>query len=491
MVYSIYRPWAQPRVTNYVNNNIYSGCGNRCGGGMNSTGWWIFGGGMLLSMLGGIFGGGRQQSYAPGWDYASHNRYQNPTRDKQTPDSLDLNSLKELYGDKWKIVERDGTFTAVHKETGEQKTADSYSNMLKELGGKSTSTTGQVTVNQGDPMTKELAEILIDAHGIEGKLSINDEGKLVYKDKDTDELKTCELTEQNFGAILNAIKGDVTPKNDPTGDPDAEAIKDFNEHPNLPAGASLKKNADGKYELTYTKDGKPKTKVFDTIAEAYKELGLNPKGENIRQGGGTGIKVPQGWGSVPIDATRGNTSGFSYLSTGGYNNCKDASEIFDQLIKQAETAGYKYNSPMDPNQLIEQIKKCNPSVIDKSTGKVKPNADWSKLDLPRIEWLEDNSYISRKPKSKQSAKPETNTNKLLAFSKLAGTAKYSVTISINGTAYSADSWEITATKSVKKLTDVLFEKVKKNNPNITRAEIEALVNRCNFNTPQFTNLDTN
>ncbi len=291
MVYSIYRPWAQPRTTNIINNNIYSGCGNRCGGGgMDSTGWWIFGGGMLLSTLSGIFGGGRHQSYTPGWDYASYTRTQNPARDKQTPDSLDLNALKELYGDKWKIVEVDGTFTAVHKETGEQKTADSYSNMLKELGGKSTSTPAQVATSQGDPMTKELAQVLIDANGLENRLSINDEGKLVYKDKDTNEETVLELTEQNFAKVLQAIKGQTVQEDPPAGDPDAEAINAFNNNDAVKAkNATIAKNGD-KYVVTIKDaDGKvTSTNEYSSIAAAYEALGLTADGKVKQQGGGKG-----------------------------------------------------------------------------------------------------------------------------------------------------------------------------------------------------------
>ena len=44
-----------------------------------------------------------------------------------------LNSLKELYGDKWKIVERDGKFTAVNKTDGTQHVDKTYAEMLEAL----------------------------------------------------------------------------------------------------------------------------------------------------------------------------------------------------------------------------------------------------------------------------------------------------------------------------------------------------------------------
>ena len=109
-----------------------------------------------------------------------------------------------------------------------------------------------------------------------------------------------------------------------------------------------------------------------------------------------------------IDA---NTTAFGYKTDtllGGedYKDCKNADAVLQHHLN---TIGGKYNTPMDPQQLVAQIVKNNPSVFN-SDGTVKENADWSKLDLPNKEWLVENSYISQTTSTNTSQESDYWTN---------------------------------------------------------------------------------
>ena len=99
----------------------------------------------------------------------------------------------------------------------------------------------------------------------------------------------------------------------------------------------------------------------------------------------------------------GNTTAFGYKTDallGGedYKDCKNADAVLQHHLN---TIGGKYNTPMDPQQLVAQIVKNNKSVFN-ADGTVREDADWSKLDLPNKQWLIENSYLSENTNSAAS-----------------------------------------------------------------------------------------
>lgn len=114
-----------------------------------------------------------------------------------------------------------------------------------------------------------------------------------------------------------------------------------------------------------------KTKVDDSTTGGGKAGGVQGSGSGVKSSGGSGIK--KGWyraandNSATIQASKG----------------KNASQLTANLL------GTKLMGALTPAQqktLTQEIIKQNPSVFDKD-GNPKPGADYSKLDVPTMEWI--------------------------------------------------------------------------------------------------------
>ena len=114
-----------------------------------------------------------------------------------------------------------------------------------------------------------------------------------------------------------------------------------------------------------------KTKVDDGTTGGGKAGEVQGSGSGVKSSGGSGIK--KGWyraandNSATIQASKG----------------KNASQLTANLL------GTKLMGALTPAQqktLTQEIIKQNPSVFDKD-GNPKPGADYSKLDVPKMEWI--------------------------------------------------------------------------------------------------------
>ena len=259
-----------------------------------------------------------------------------------------------------------------------------------------------------------------------------------------------EIATGTYEEVRDAMLGTATPSERATADAEEiaaikkqsemqgrltevkEEAEKFNKNADvIAAGASITVIEDpedanfAQYQITL-KDGT--TKVVRDITAAYAELGIqqsgneegdddgsiddgnNPAGppSNTPSNNSSGRSgLPSGWERV--DA---NTTAFGYKTDetlGGedYKDCKTADAVLQHHLN---TIGGKYNTPMDPQQLVAQIVKNNPSVFN-SDGTVKENADWTKLDLPNKEWLVENSYLSENTNSAaRNTTSSTTTN---------------------------------------------------------------------------------
>lgn len=130
--------------------------------------------------------------------------------------------------------------------------------------------------------------------------------------------------------------------------------------------------------LTTNPDGTQENVAYDENGDfAYREqiVKLNPediKSEEekspVKKTVSAKVHVPDDWGRVPTSFRRGS----------GITEAKDAEEALKTLL---ETRGIK-ETDVDKDKLFADLVKYNPSLFTKD-GKVKDNAKWDRLDLPK------------------------------------------------------------------------------------------------------------
>jgi len=172
---------------------------------------------MLLMMIGEL-GGGLLSDIA-GAIRSNRAEKAEKAAEQKTADSIDLNSLKELYGDKWKIVERDGKFTAVNKTDGTQHVDKTYAEMLEAL--KPAGTKEIKPTTDPNAISVEYAQARIKEAGLDGKITITDDGKIKYTKPTTWQEVTLTLTlnEANLTVAIGEILSARPANNDAEGDP--------------------------------------------------------------------------------------------------------------------------------------------------------------------------------------------------------------------------------------------------------------------------------
>jgi len=415
----VFRVWNQPpRITNMLIQNNYmrsGGCHSHgCGGGMGKTMGWIFGLSALSSALGGIFGGRSQQtysdSYLPGFDYGNRNRLANPGTEKtaEQKQADTLANLNKIYSD-YTWINDGGVFRAF-KDGQQVASGKSFEEVIGQLQKKST-VNPQEQQNRADIQTqKEISAFNEHAKENGVKLEKTDDGKYTFKYKDAngtihtagpfDSITAATIKYNELYNITQAEEIEDPADNELSAEEQAK-IDEFNNNEKVKAKGAKIEYVDGKYILTYTKNGKEVTEEVDNLDAALVKLGLKSPKET--KGGSGRIAIPSGWERVKEEQNDGAWTPF-YSQNKQYSDCKNADDIYNQLISKAKANGYKWNSPIDPAKLIEQIRNNNPSVLDRKTGDVRSDADWSKLDLPTEKWLEENGYISKDDTPKKTTK---------------------------------------------------------------------------------------
>lgn len=122
----------------------------------------------------------------------------------------------------------------------------------------------------------------------------------------------------------------------------------------------------------------------DTNTDTNNDIGENKKvgGNNNRAGGAgnaggaSGTGIPQGWYRAANDNSK------LIQASKGKNASQVTSNLLDTKLSGALT-------PAQQKELTQVIIKKNPSVFDKN-GNPKTNADYSKLDVPTMEWIKTN-----------------------------------------------------------------------------------------------------
>ena len=484
-----YRAWGRPPMV-LPRQNItynYAPC-DHSSSGLSSAGKWALGIGAgigLLPMILGWFGigGGGGGRRAAAQEQAAQQAAQQTAEQQAT-----LTNLQTIYSN-YNWIIQDGQFMAYDKTTNKCVAAGTSFTQVKEA---MEQIAGQDTGRQQVAgFTKAEALEIITNMGLADKITITDDGKIQYTGADGQPV-TAELTTANLGKAVQIVKdaGSAVVQDDP--------VKKFNENTNVTAkNASIAKNGD-KYTLTINNaDGSKTIYECASIEEAYTKLGLNADGTPIQkgggQGGGTRIKVPSDWPlvteadllsqeSFPGSNRSLNPENLTIINkhTQGYMTCSNATEVYELLVAKASFNNKTIKGKS--SDVIADIIKYNPSIFD-STGKVKAGAKWERLNLPT--GVKKQSAAS----SAQQVSPPTLTCKLTAFSYPTGQSA-SVTITVNGTSYSAKAREFKHETTKQNLIDELFNKVKNDFPNIQKAEIEKLLNRCNFDHPQQTKTDT-
>ena len=231
-----YRPIGGGRttVTNITNN--YSGSSvSSCGGGMS----WIGGLMSFLPMMfmaipffGGLFG-----------------RRNNPVPEQQMQPAVDnnLNNLKTLFKDIDWVPEGNGRYTGRDKD-GVLHTG-TYDELKAKLNkGLAAQNPGQ---QQGNVFTKDEAAGIIKGAGLEGKITIDDDGNIKYTAPGASEETVLEgLTTTNIGKAIAAFNTREV-QND--GVEDGQAVPDDVAGQ---AGAAGKAGAAGNTDANKKGDGK-------------------------------------------------------------------------------------------------------------------------------------------------------------------------------------------------------------------------------------------
>lgn len=351
MVHGLYRPWmAKPRTTIIENNyiNVDRGAHHHCGGG-NGLLWGIFGLQALNSVLGGLFARPGMSSYNMG-----------------------------MYG---------GMYNSPMMYCGFGGGGGTYPAI------------GTAGTPQTTPQDTSLTNLTKIATDMGCKVIQNDDGTYTaYRTgEDGGEIKTGTYEE-----VRDAILGTTKPSDRATSD--AEELAEIKR-----LSQELQEKSDQIEDLQSEIDAlkeQGSSQTTTTTTTTTPATGADKGSET--PAGASDSDIPEAaWERV--DA---NTTAFGYKtseSLGGedYKDCKTADAVLQHHLN---IVGGKYNTPMDPQQLVAQIIKMNPSVFN-SDGTVKENADWSKLDLPNKEWLVANSYLSENTKSNATSSTNSQNTK--------------------------------------------------------------------------------
>ena len=428
--FSTFRPWSNvgprqmwmPRPTRpMMNFNYTNQCCNSYGSGMGNGAWWALGIGGLIGFLPTILGWFGIGNGGGGGKAAA----ETTLTQSQTDTAGTIANLKTAYGDyNWinqdgvyygydknnKVVAQGATFADIkaamdklvpaeepEKEKADELTTEQYNKMeIKAL------KLGYALQKTSDCYT------LTDGDGKKVEMTLEDNTKI-----------TAFSATQLQSAIPQLEKAKAKPDKEPEI---PEEVTAFNTNEAVTAKeGKITKNDDGTYTLTY-KDGENTITVnnLKDIASAYTQLGLNANGTPIKKGGGngsgkgSGVQVPNNWplaSETDLDSQEsfpGSKRSLDpeYLTpnnahTQGYRTCSNATEVTELLITKTEAKGFKYMPPNLLEVLVKQIIQYNPSIFETS-GKVKSNADWSKLNLPNTEWLKTNSFVTeRKPQNEE------------------------------------------------------------------------------------------
>lgn len=122
------------------------------------------------------------------------------------------------------------------------------------------------------------------------------------------------------------------------------------------------------------KDGKPELVQYDGQDNYTKGLKFGSAGNNISVSRARGASVPSGWYRADTNSNEGKNLAL--------NECTSATEVLNKLLQSK----CDWLSDSDRADLVKTLISANPSVFSQD-GKVKPGADFDKLDVPSINYI--------------------------------------------------------------------------------------------------------
>lgn len=159
---------------------------------------------------------------------------------------------------------------------------------------------------------------------------------------------------------------------------------------NTPSEVTITK-PDGSQERVTYDNGKfvSREEIVQLKPEDIKPKDITPKEEKVpvTKHATPKVSVPDDWGRVPLSFRQGS----------GVTEAKDA----DSALKALLDARNLKNTNVDVDTLKADLIKYNPSLFTKD-GKVKDNAKWDRLDLPK----DLKAQYGKTPAGKEDAKPE-------------------------------------------------------------------------------------
>ena len=159
---------------------------------------------------------------------------------------------------------------------------------------------------------------------------------------------------------------------------------------NTPSEVTITK-PDGSQERVTYDNGKfvSREEIVQLKPEDIKPKDITPKEEKVpvTKHATPKVSVPDDWGRVPLSFRQGS----------GVTEAKDA----DAALKALLDARNIKLADVDADKLKADLIKYNPSLFDKA-GKLKADAKWDRLDLPK----DLKAQYGKTPAGKEDAKPE-------------------------------------------------------------------------------------
>lgn len=164
----------------------------------------------------------------------------------------------------------------------------------------------------------------------------------------------------------------------------------YNGNETTPSEVTITKPGGAQERVTYEK-GKfvSREEIVQLKPEDIKPKDITPKEEKVpvTKHATPKVSVPDDWGRVPLSFRQGS----------GVTEAKDA----DAALKALLDARNIKLADVDADKLKADLIKYNPSLFDKA-GKLKADAKWDRLDLPK----DLKAQYGKTPAGKEDAKPE-------------------------------------------------------------------------------------
>lgn len=300
--------------------------------------------------------------------------------------------IKNYYGENKQILAQlvqkkneDGTMTKVSSSMNEyNKDGTLYSCSERTYGDDGKFEEVKMTFLNGDQNKPVTIEHNVNGNKKTTDIEYNNEGKRIRSVS----IANGQKTEVAYDEYERPMKQFVKPNGS-----DAMTIEEY-KYDGLSKTPSeiVTTNPDGTQTRVTYKDGKfvsreeiVKLNPEDVIAKRKES---NPPKAKVTPK----VHVPDDWGRVPT----------SFRNSSGILEAKDA----DTALKALLDARNIKAADVDADKLKSDLIKYNPSLFDKA-GKLKADAKWDRLDLPK----DLKAQYGKAPAGKEEAKPEAPTPK--------------------------------------------------------------------------------